>query len=250
MNVNGMVTGSSQETGEYRCFLISVCLAVAMCVSAIILGMALRSGDLLAIGISALLTIILVISLILYFFSRLEKIVKDSQLSLETMASLDGLTGLYNRRTLDRRFAEELTRHRRKGRNLACILGDLDHFKVINDEFGHLAGDEILKQVAGILSGSLRNYDIVGRFGGEEFLILLPETPIDSAAAIAGRLRSKVSDKVVAHEGKDGGRPVTISFGVAALHETDLKIDELRGRADEALLRAKENGRNRVEISV
>jgi len=164
---------------------------------------------------------------------------------ISAMARTDALTGLSNRRV----FEEELQRQwefaRRLGRCLAAILVDLDHFKSINDTFGHAMGDQVLKAVGECLASHTRKYDIVARYGGEEFAILLPETGPDAALSVAERIRAELSLVKVT----DFPRPITASVGVATLIPGE-KSAELVSRADAALYRAEKQGRNRVEVSV
>jgi len=160
---------------------------------------------------------------------------------LEQLAIRDKLTGLYNRRKLDESFAVEVSRAERYGRPLSVIMLDIDHFKAVNDTHGHPVGDVVLIETAGRLLAALRTSDIPGRWGGEEFLIICPETPLETAYQLAERLRCD-------YEGLDfpaAGR-LTASFGVAAHCKGHLASDILLS-VDQALYRAKNGGRNRVE---
>ncbi len=167
-------------------------------------------------------------------------------LEFEHAASVDALTGLHNRRWLDDAFARLLRRCLTDRRPVCLLMVDVDRFKAFNDTWGHLAGDAVLRHVARLLAGHMRPCDLVARYGGEEFAGLLPETTLDDAAAIAGRLREGIalSPLLLAESGQSVS--VTISVGVA-LSRPDESLEALFGRADEALYRAKENGRNRVE---
>ncbi|HKL20818.1 MAG TPA: diguanylate cyclase [Tichowtungia sp.] len=160
---------------------------------------------------------------------------------LERLAVCDRLTGLYNRRKLDERLEQELTRAARYNRPLSVIMLDLDHFKEINDTCGHPAGDTVLAESAVRLKRALRKNDTVGRWGGEEFLILCPETGLRDAAGLAERLRQTFADRDFPEAGR-----LTASFGVAACRAED-QPNKLLSRADRALYRAKKSGRNRVE---
>lgn len=154
-------------------------------------------------------------------------------------ANNDDLTGLYNRRYLNTRLEEEIERLKRTKGSLSLILIDVDSFKQVNDTYGHLVGDKVLAKLGEILKHSTRRVDIVARWGGEEFAIIMPETDLSGAKTFADRLRRNV-------ENFDFGFQVTISLGVVS----DFKgssFDEILTRADEALYRAKEN-RNRVVI--
>jgi diguanylate cyclase (GGDEF)-like protein len=163
----------------------------------------------------------------------------------KTMASTDGLTGIYNRRGFETRIIETLAAAGRNGLGLSLLIIDIDHFKRLNDEFGHLLGDEVLRQVAKVFTQQLRKNDVVCRYGGEEFAILLPETTTERAQAVAEKLRRVVAD----HQFPGVPRPVTISLGIADCPTHAASRDELVRAADEALYAAKQNGRNRVETA-
>ena len=166
--------------------------------------------------------------------------------ALREQATHDPLTGLWNRYALLEALEREHSRAAREGTPLAVIMVDLDHFKHVNDTYGHLAGDAVLRETAGRMQAVVRSYDLVGRFGGEEFLIVLPGTSGANASQLAERLRTAVAHDPVGH---DVLRiPVTASFGIGA-SGTALSGDPqtLIRLADEALYRAKEKGRNRIE---
>ena len=163
---------------------------------------------------------------------------------VQNLAATDGLTGLFNRRYFDSAFARELARCDRSSSSLGLLLADIDHFKSFNDTYGHAMGDLVLKKVAGILSGALRKADVLARFGGEEFVILLPNVTARGALESAERLRQSVAAAAV-HPGGPR-KQVTVSIG-AALFPTDASDSEsLLKAADEALYDAKHLGRNRV----
>lgn len=168
---------------------------------------------------------------------------------LRRLASTDPLTGLYNRRRFQEAMDRELERARRYGHPLALLVADLDHFKRINDQHGHAAGDRALQIFADVCRLNLRSLDAVGRMGGEEFAILLPETDADGALLAAERIRAET--EAMTAEEKDVPA-FTVSIGVATLTERPAEnetgvADRLFARADQALYRAKERGRNRVE---
>ncbi len=162
--------------------------------------------------------------------------------NVRELAYRDGLTGIFNRRQFESKIREELARTGRYGGNLSVLMIDIDHFKLINDEFGHLLGDEVLKQVANIFGRHLRKVDITCRYGGEEFAIILPATRLPSAHAVAEKLRRAVET----YEFPGVPRPVTISIGVAEFPTHGEERDELVSAADAALYQAKQGGRNRV----
>jgi diguanylate cyclase (GGDEF)-like protein len=162
------------------------------------------------------------------------------------MSSIDGLTRVSNRRSFLERGESELSRARRfAGSPVACIMVDLDHFKKINDTYDHHAGDQVLVAASGILMSSRRQYDEVGRYGGEEFALLLPNTTAATAAIVAERIRSTIAGTPVV---VDGHRILmTASFGVASYPSADIQcLNDLLKAADKALYEAKETGRNKV----
>ncbi|MHB9024670.1 MAG: diguanylate cyclase [Armatimonadota bacterium] len=203
--------------------------------------------NLYTIIILAVITIALLLGLIYHFFNRLHKKLSDAQQLLTALAAMDELTNVFNRRHVLQRLDEEMHQHRRNGCPLSCTMLDVDFFKSVNDRYGHLAGDAALKHVAQTIKDSLRMSDIVGRYGGEEFLIILPETGRQKALDIAERIRLIVAETSVIPCLEGDGLRVTVSLGVTSLEETDT-IDSLISRADSALYRAKDAGRNRTEV--
>ena len=175
---------------------------------------------------------------------RLEALVKeldDKNQALEILSVTDKLTGLANRRKLESSLQSEILRARRYGKRFSIILIDVDHFKAVNDTYGHQVGDAVLVQLATLLTRNARETDIVGRWGGEEFLIICPETNLTLVSTLAERYRAELERNDFAQVGQ-----VTSSFGVTDCREDD-DVLRLVQRADEALYRAKESGRNRVE---
>jgi diguanylate cyclase (GGDEF)-like protein len=161
---------------------------------------------------------------------------------VKQLAYLDGLTGIFNRRFFELRFMEEIERARRYGTGMAVIMADIDQFKRLNDEFGHVLGDEVLRQVSSLFHQQLRKIDVVCRYGGEEFGILLTQTDAHHAQNVAEKLR-----KMVANWQFPGvPRTVTISAGAAAFPEHGTTRDDLVRAADSALYAAKQAGRNKV----
>jgi diguanylate cyclase len=169
---------------------------------------------------------------------------KQLETELFQQANTDALTGISNRRHLIARAEQELRRARRFARPLAVMMLDLDHFKAINDRHGHAGGDAVLRAVAGAFSACLRGTDSFGRIGGEEFAIIMPETELRDAADVADRMRQRISELVIEHDG--ALIHATVSIGVTALLAQDGDIDAVLHRADQALYMAKQDGRNRV----
>lgn len=177
---------------------------------------------------------------------RVEKELIKTRDALRDQVSHDALTGLLNRREILNILERLLPRSKREGKAVSVIMADIDHFKSVNDTHGHLAGDEVLRETALRMLASVRDYDSVGRYGGEEFIVVLPGCEKDSAAAFAERLRRGIGDKSMSVSGAK--IPVTISLGVATGgkgHACDATA--LIQEADQALYQAKRNGRNRVE---
>ena len=164
----------------------------------------------------------------------------------EHLSLTDPLTGLPNRRDLERRLGEELDRAQRSGEWLGCLMIDVDRFKEVNDCFGHAAGDAVLGEVSSALEASLRSFDVVARFGGDEFVALLPGAPLEAARQVAEALCDVVSTLAV-QVGRNHPLRLSISVGAVA-HEPDSSEDAaaLLGRADAALFEAKRAGRNRA----
>jgi two-component system chemotaxis response regulator CheY len=180
---------------------------------------------------------------------ELERRLRESLAREEALATRDSLTGLPNRRALYERARVELSRATRTRTSLGIIMVDLDHFKLINDQFGHAAGDEALRRVADVLQKNQRDYDFTGRWGGEEFLVVLPSASLAQAGLVAERMRSAIQS-IELQVG--GSEPVKLraSLGVAAARPTAFPIglDELLESADDAMYRAKQEGRDRVRL--
>jgi diguanylate cyclase (GGDEF)-like protein len=164
---------------------------------------------------------------------------------LKHMSQTDGLTGLDNRRHLEERLMEMFEHSKRLTEPFSCVMCDLDRFKSVNDTYGHQAGDAVLKQFARILREEVREIDRVGRYGGEEFMLLLPGTVLDAGVTFAERVRKQVEANTFTFEGTSIRR--TASFGVSAWpHPRIANCEALMRAADDALYVAKETGRNRV----
>lgn len=176
--------------------------------------------------------------------ARTQALISANQL-LSDLATTDELTQVPNRREWQRRCAEAIVRTRRYKQPLSIILLDIDHFKTINDQHGHLIGDLVLKRISQLCIQHLRSIDTFARWGGEEFVILLPETDLNQARNVAEKLRQVIAGQVLATDGNNAVY-ATISLGVTALSMIDLTLDDLLSRTDEALYAAKANGRNCV----
>lgn len=190
----------------------------------------------------------------------LEQLSKQSSITLQRAntyaevlqhATLDALTGLNNRRLFESRLKQEVSTAKRQGTPLCAIMIDVDFFKKVNDTYGHVAGDCVLKNIAGVIKNGLRENDIASRYGGEEFAILLPFTKIEEGCAVAQRLRQTVENTTIEipNEKGDGSISVkkTISLGIHEYHQEDTTQD-LYEKADKALYEAKTHGRNKVCI--
>jgi diguanylate cyclase (GGDEF)-like protein len=168
---------------------------------------------------------------------------KEKSNLLEYQATHDQLTGLYNRQKFNDILTKEIKRERRYQNSLSIIIFDIDNFKHFNDTYGHDVGDEVLKAIASILQQSVREHDTVVRWGGEEFIVLLPQTQLDGAKNVAEKIRMAIEK----HEDEKIPAPITASFGVTSLEEKDTDISFIK-KADKALYQAKNNGKNQVII--
>lgn len=182
---------------------------------------------------------------IIYFFifgliGKLEKARRE----IEEMAIIDGLTGIFNRRFLMLRFDEEFHRVKRYKAMLGCIMIDIDHFKSINDKYGHAFGDFVLKEICLSIKGKIRAYDIFGRYGGEEFVVLVPGADLERTKIVAEKIWKTVREKPMAKSNLSVN--VTISLGATCAKDEDQDADGVLKRADVALYRAKDAGRDRI----
>ncbi|HEY3951985.1 MAG TPA: GGDEF domain-containing protein [Streptosporangiaceae bacterium] len=207
----------------------------------------------LCIGLAATVLIAVnwfLVALFLPAVTLLQRSLRHAQ--LENASRVDAKTGLLNAATWQREASIELSRATRTRTPLAVAMIDIDHFKQVNDTYGHLAGDAVLATLSATLRALLREYDIIGRFGGEEFAILLPQTDMVKAEQITERLRAKLAEITVTTgtgAGAEAPLQVTVSIGVATLQATRRDLDELIAAADAALYRAKAQGRNQVCLS-
>jgi diguanylate cyclase (GGDEF)-like protein/PAS domain S-box-containing protein len=180
---------------------------------------------------------------------------KKFEEKLSTMALTDGLTGIANRRAFDKALKSEWMRTLREGSEVSLLLLDIDHFKLFNDRYGHLVGDDCLRAVAATVSGAVRASDLVARYGGEEIAVILPSTLIAGAVEVAEKVRCAVEALRLCHEGNpEGGGGVTVSVGVATalarVGGTMRMPESLLLAADNAMYKAKHEGRNRVATSL
>ncbi|MEO1830228.1 MAG: diguanylate cyclase [Pseudomonas sp.] len=172
---------------------------------------------------------------------------ESANTKLQELALRDGLTGLLNRRYWESCLEREFARHQRYDNPVSLVIFDIDHFKRVNDTYGHQTGDEVIRETARITSQLVRETDFAGRYGGEEFVVLLPGTTLDGAAQFAERLRSSIERQQLDYQGSP--LTFTISLGVATLTDDMAGYLTLLERADKALYQSKEGGRNQVTLS-
>jgi diguanylate cyclase (GGDEF)-like protein len=191
-------------------------------------------------------SIVLLLGVVYLFERNLIRKLAEARKLLVKFSITDELTGLFNRRHVIKRFAEEFERAKRTGEDLGCILIDIDNFKSINDAYGHIIGDKVLRAVSEHFQRMVRAYDIPGRYGGEEFIIVMPDTDPAHAVALAERIRETIKDGLAVKTGMPEYIAVAISAGVTGRLPGDASIDDIIKRADDALYEAKEAGRDRV----
>ena len=179
--------------------------------------------------------------------ARIEVLLRARKLSLQCyeMLNTDPLTGLYNRRHFFKMTEIEISKLNRNKRPASCIMMDIDFFKKVNDTYGHIAGDKVLIEVGKKIREGVRDYDIVARFGGEEFIVFLPETQLKEAFSVAERIRSNIMEYPI-EINEEVKVPITVSAGVSTSQNKDIILHELIKEADKALYLAKNSGRNRV----
>lgn len=200
--------------------------------------------DLWSIGFLCLASILLCIAQ----FTSLRETIRKSRRKLEILAFIDDLTQVYNYRYLDKRLDEELHRAKRYGTPLSLVYVDIDHFKEVNDRFGHQVGNEVLRGIGKLLKISVREVDLVGRLGGDEFLLILPETDLDQAQIIAERIRQRMEKTIFKSQSGEKIDFLRFSLGVSGYPPEVKKKEELITIADKAMYRAKRTGGNRVSI--
>ena len=183
-----------------------------------------------------------------HFVMMLRDITRErkSEEELIRLATTDPLTGVYNRREFTAIAEKEALRSNRYGRSLSLLMMDIDYFKTLNDTHGHAAGDKALQKFAGLCCASLRNVDVFGRWGGEEFVALLPETDINGAAVIGERLRRLAEEQAFSFA--DQTIDLTVSVGITQFRPGETAIDAPLSRADSAVYEAKKTGRNRISV--
>ena len=228
--------------------LVALVVEIIIMVGLYLLGMQLASWT-YALMDAVLLAV--VVALIAYygFVRPRDRQIRDimgdlheARLKAEHLARFDALTGVLSRRAILEALDDEVERAKRHGSALSCLMIDLDRFKAINDNYGHQFGDEALHRIAQVISGHCRTNDHLGRYGGEEFLLILSETPIDGAIAFAERVRRAAAET---HLNSDNER-VTLSIGVTEWRGDDHSSSTLIAEADRALFEAKAAGRNHV----
>jgi diguanylate cyclase (GGDEF)-like protein len=230
----------------WRIFLLQCGLSLTVVVSALLPVFLLH--DQMYNMAALILAAALVLGIALFCGARLMRLLEGAHDKIDDLTTHDDLTGLPNRSWFFDRLDEEIARAERYGNKLALVMVDLDHFRAVNDSFGHPLGDLALAEVARLLAANVRTSDMVARYGGEEFMIILPETDADRAARAAEKLRMVVEVNDISLEGPE--IKVTISCGVADLASVSpqrgSRRDALVVAADRAMHRAKLNGRNQV----
>jgi diguanylate cyclase len=170
--------------------------------------------------------------------------VKEKNRVLEEQSKVDPLTGIHNRRVFEESIEAELQRFIRYNQPFSLIFFDIDRFKDINDNYGHDAGDRVLKAIAKRVNEMIRKPDIFARYGGEEFVIILPEITIEHGVTVSEKLRKEIENAVFEYEGERV--PITISIGITEVNESDKQYESIVSRADSYMYQAKEKGRNKV----
>jgi len=204
----------------------------------------LGEGNRLIAALSASLCALSITTVFGYMFLSLVQHLDRAHKNMTRHANLDALTGTYNRRHFLELVEREWSRAQRYEMSCALLLMDVDHFKQVNDRHGHLCGDQLLRRIAEVAGETLRQADVLARFGGEEFIVFLPHTDPLGALDVAERIRERVAALGFSWQGQSV--PISASLGVAALHQEHVTLDQLISDADEALYVAKSAGRNCV----
>ena len=242
-------TAESAKLKTYRRAVAGVIVAYAVF---LLLRMGVTMAPEAAVGTpdhNGLMVAMLIAALLFYLFLSVSlslMLFRKKEVRLQYLARHDPLTGLLNRYSLEQFVSQEMARARRGGASFALVSFDMDLFKTVNDTYGHVAGDSLLKEVADRASTVIRDADIAFRMGGEEFLVMLPEADGETACQVADRLRAALTSCPITFQGKE--IPVSASFGIAVLDPVNDDWESLLRRADRALYRAKERGRDRVEV--
>jgi diguanylate cyclase len=236
LSMDKMAVGGASFLARCTAALLVTCAAVSA-----IMGFEARPHTSMVQIIGSLPLLVLyplVVGLTTY---RLARRLREQNQLLSEESRTDGLSGLLNRRYWEDAVSAEFQRWRRYGRHTSLLMLDIDHFKSINDKYGHPAGDEVIRNVAAILRAALREEDVPGRYGGEEFGVLLPDTPAAGAEVIAERIRRRIEGAALARS----GLRATVSIGIAEIGPEDVDYTVCISHADRALYAAKERGRNR-----
>ena len=188
----------------------------------------------------------MIIALLYVLLQRFEQRISKARRKIQEMAIKDPLTGIYNRRYLMNRLEEELERVKRKAVPVGCLLIDIDHFKKINDRYGHLFGDVVLKELCTRIQAVIRPYDTFARFGGEEFVLILADANVAASMDVAARIVKIIKEKPFTYKGTSCN--VTVSIGVSCATDTDIDSQTLLKKADKALYRAKQRGRDQIVL--
>jgi len=208
--------------------------------------LSIQKTNTIIIASLAIITISSLLGLIFFFTFRLTKKISDAHKHIEVMAITDALTGIFSRGHIMERFSEEMERAKRLQKDLGCIMIDIDNFKTVNDTYGHLVGDKTLRDVSRILKNSIRTYDIAGRYGGEEFLIVLPDTNFEDTLSFAERIKNNIREHPIVKSELTPAFTVTVSLGISSMNNKDISIDNMIKRADDGLYMAKNRGRDTV----
>ncbi|MFD3158051.1 GGDEF domain-containing protein [Haloimpatiens sp. FM7330] len=223
--------------------ITGISIVISWIVTLIVVRISINSLYEISLSIATIVPFI-VAPIVTYKNIKLYKRIFKAEKIARKLAEIDELTDIYNRRTFMKYAEEQFELAKISKEWITIILFDLDHFKRVNDTYGHLVGDEVLKKVGGILKNSFRENDIYGRFGGEEFIVLLTNVDKENILNISEILRKNMENEIIA----DGNKvKFTASFGVSVGKVNNKNIDYLINKADECLYRAKGKGRNRVE---